>query len=277
MTLADAVRLFVEFPFLQRALLAALLVGVLCAALGVYVVLRGLSLIGDGLAHLSFAGVALGLALGVYPLPLAIVFAVVGALVIQALRSRELVRGDTAIGILFTAGLATGIVIVSRSRGLGTDVSSYLFGNLLAVTSTDLALIAGVATALLALLALFHKEFLYITFSEEAARLSGLPVGALNTVFTALTAVSIVVAARVVGILLVSALLVVPAAASLQWARSFRRAILASAGLGVASVLLGVLAATGYDLATGASIALASTALFAAALASRLALRGASA
>lgn len=262
----SAVDLFLAYPFLQRALLAALVVAVLCAVLGVYVVLRGLSLLGDGLAHISFAGVAIGLVVGIYPLGVALVAAIVGALAIHTLRARNVVRGDTAIGILFTAGLALGILLVSRHRGLGVDVTSYLFGNLLAVTAADLTLVSLIGTALVVVFGLMQKEFFYVTFNEEAARLSGLPVGLLNVLFTTLTAASIVMAARIVGILLVSALLVVPAATSLQFARSFRGAIALSVAFGLASVLAGVWAATEYGYATGASIALTSTLLFAAGL-----------
>lgn len=258
----SAVELFLNYPFLQRALLAALLVAVLCAVIGVYVVLRGLSLIGDGLAHISLAGVALGLVLGIYPLAVALVAAVLGALVIQLMRSREVVRGDTAIGILFTGGLAFGILLISQGRGTGVDLASYLFGNLLAINARDVWLIAGVAGVLLVVFAALRKEFFYVTFNEEAARLSGLPVAALNVVFTVLTAASIVVAARIVGVLLVSALLIVPAATSLQFARSFRGALALSVIAGGTSVVLGVFAAAQYGYPTGASVALASTALF---------------
>ena len=259
----SAIDLFLDHPFLQRALFAALVVAALCAALGVYVVLRGLSMLGDGIAHISFAGVALGLVLGIYPLGLALAAAILGALVIQALRSREVVRGDTAIGIIFTAGLALGILLVSRSRGLGIDLSAYLFGNLLAVSAADVVLVGLVAVALLAILLVLHKELLYVTFNEEAARLSGLPVAALNVLFTAATAASIVIAARVVGVLLVSALLIVPAASALQFQRSFRKTLVLSVAFGLVSVLAGIYAAAQYSLATGASVALAATALFA--------------
>lgn len=258
----SAIDLFLDYPFMQRALLAALIVAALCATLGVYVVLRGLSLLGDGLAHISFAGIALGLVLGLYPLALALVAAVLGALAIHALRSKEIVRGDTAIGILFTAGLAVGILLVSRNRGIGADLASYLFGNLLSVSAQDVVLVAGVAAVLLALLLLLHKELFYATFSEEAARLSGLPVGALNVVFMAATAASIVVASRIVGVLLVSALLIVPAATALQLGRSFRATLAWSVGFGLFSVAAGVFAAAQWGLATGASVALASTLVF---------------
>lgn len=258
--------LVLNYPFLQRALLAALVVAALSGLLGIYVVLRGLSLIGDGLAHISFAGVALGLSLGLYPLAFALGFAIVGALLIQALRASGKVRGDTAIGILFTAGLAFGIIIISKQKGFSVDLTTYLFGNILAVTNADLILVAAVALGLLVVFALLRKEFFYVTFSEEAARLSGLPVGALNVLFTALTAATIVVAARLVGVLLVSALLIVPAATSLQFARSFRFALVLSVLVGLASVLIGLYVAIAYGLATGASIALASAMLFGLAL-----------
>lgn len=242
-----------------------------------YVVLRGLSMIGDGLAHISFAGVALGLVLGIYPLAVALVAAVLGALAIHALRAKEVVRGDTAIGILFTAGLALGILLVSRSRGLGVDLSSYLFGNLLAVSAQDVVIVGAIAVLLLATLVLLHKELLYVTFNEEAARLSGLPVGMLNVLFTAATAASIVIAARIVGVLLVSALLVVPAATALQFGRSFRTTLILSITAGIASVLVGVWAAAEYGLATGATVALTATALFALSLVARRAIPQASA
>lgn len=265
----SAIDLFLDYPFLQRALFAALIVAALCATLGVYVVLRGLSMLGDGLAHISFAGVALGLVLGIYPLLLALVAAILGALAIHALRAREVVRGDTAIGILFTAGLAIGILLISRSRGLGVDLSSYLFGNLLAVTSRDVVLVASVASLLLIGLLVVHKELLYVTFNEEAARLSGLPVPALDVLFTAATAAGIVVASRVVGVLLVSALLVVPAATALQFGRSFRTTLFLSVAAGLTSVVAGVFVSAEFGLATGATVALAATALFALAVIGR--------
>lgn len=273
----SAIDLFLTYPFLQRALLAALVVATLCSLLGVFVVLRGMSMLGDGLAHISFAGVAIGLVAGLYPLALALAFAVGGALAIRWLQSRNILRGDAAIGVLFTGGLATGVAVVSSSGGLPVDVQSYLFGNILAVTPRDVVVVGVVAAALVATLVLLHKELFYLTFNEEAARLSGLPVGALNVLFTALTAASIVVASRVVGVLLVSALVVVPAATSLQFARSFRAALALSVVVGLVSVLVGSLAAAQWGLSTGATIALASTALFVLAVVARRVARRATA
>ncbi len=267
----SAIDLILQYPFMQRALLGAIVVAVLCGALGVYVVLRGLSMLGDGLAHVSFAGVALGLALGVYPLPLALAAAVGGAVLVHALRSRDILRADAAIGVLFTAGLSAGLVLVSATGGVGVSAEAYLFGNLLSVTTRDLAVVGGLGAAFLALLALLRKELLYTTLSEEAARLGGVPVDAISIAFMALTAASIVLAARIVGVLLVSALLVVPAASALQIARSFRSALAWSVTIALAAALAGTWAAAEFGLATGASIALASTILFAAVVATRAA------
>lgn len=250
-----------RYEYLQHAILGGLLVALVCAILGVFVVLRGLSLLGDGLAHVSFGGVALGLTLGLYPLPMALLFSVGGALAIHVLRERRIVRGDTAIGILFTAGLAFGILLVSRGN-VGGSVTSYLFGTILAVQATDLQVVVGVGAGLLLLLGLFQKEFFAMTYSEEAATVAGLPTRFLNVLFMALTAAAIVVASRMVGVLLVSALLIVPAAASLQLARGFRNAIVLSAALGLLAVALGFWVAIANGVAVGASIALSSCALF---------------
>lgn len=263
--------LFLQYGFLQRALLAALLVGVLSGVLGIYLVLRGLALLGDGLAHVSFAGVALGLIAGVFPLHLALLFAVAAGLGIQVLRDHGVAQSDVAIGIVFTAGLAAGVLLVSWDRGFNVDVLSFLFGSLLATTWGDVQLIAGMVALLLALLGLLHKEFFYVTFDEEAARLSGLPVGALNALFMALTAATIVLSARIVGILLVSGLVIVPAAASLQSAKSFTGAIARSVAVALAAVVFGLVVSVQAGLASGATIAVAAVVLFLAAAALRVA------
>lgn len=232
-------------------------------------VLRGLAMLGDGLAHISFAGVALGLFAGVWPLGIGILVAIAGALVIQWLRTAGIVTSDTAVGILFTAGLAAGVLIVSAGPGFSVDIMSILFGNILGVTPRALVLLAVLAGVLLVTLVLLYKEFLFVTFNEESARLAGLPVGVLNVVFMACTAASIVVATQVVGILLVSALVVVPAATALQGAKDFRGALLRSVGAGWLSVIIGLLVATEYGLASGGSIAAVSTLLFIASVAVR--------
>ncbi len=262
----SAVELFLDHPFLQRALFAALLIALVAAVLGVYVVLRRMALIGDGLAHVSLAGVAVGFVLGMYPLGWALAAALVGGLGVHVLMEREIVKSDTAIGIIFTGGLAVGILMLSAGRGLGVDTHDYLFGNLLAVTRLDVIIVAALGVLLLLVLTLLNKELFFITFSAEAARVAGLPVRVLDLLFTALTAVAVVVSVRIVGVLLVTALLVVPAASALQLARSFRAALVYSAVFGLVATLTGVWIAATYGTATGASIAVAAIALFLVAL-----------
>lgn len=269
----NAFDLLLQYEFLQRAVLAGVLVAVLCGLVGVFLVLRGLSLLGDGLAHMSFGGVALGLVAGLYPLGTAILFSVGGALAVHFLRERGIVKGDTAIGILFTTGLAFGILLISATQGFNVNTHSYLFGSILAIETSDLVVTSVVAAVLLVLLLLFYKELFYMTYSEEAARVSGLPVGLLNVLFVSLTACAIVAAARIVGILLVSALIVVPAATSLQVARSFRVALVLSVLVGVASVVVGMLLSIQQGYATGASVALTCVAFFVVALGAKTVLR----
>ncbi len=257
------------YDFMQRALVAGLLVAVVASVLGVFNVLRGMSLVSDGLAHVSLAGVALGLVLGLSPIWIALLAAVGGGLSIQALRARQLVKSDTAIGIIFSAGLAVGIALISHGGALNVNVGNYLFGSILAVTGTDLVTVAVAGAVVLAGLLVFYKEMLYLAFDEEAAHVSGLPVSTLNAAFTILTAIAVVLVVRIVGVLLVSALMIVPAAASLQVARSFRSALALSVGLGMASVVAGLYASFVMDVASGAAIALASTLVFVVVLVAR--------
>lgn len=252
---------FLRYGFLQDALLAGLMVAILGGVLGVFLVLRGMSLLGDGLAHLSFAGIALGLVAGALPLATAFVVSIAGAVAIHVMRERGLVKGDTAIGIIFTAGLAVGILLISLKRTL-VNVQSYLFGSVIAIGREDLWITAGVVALLLALVAIFYREFAYMTFSEEAARVSGLPVQFLNLLFVTLTAAAIVMAARLTGVLLVSALIVIPAATALQLRRGFHATLAWSVLLGAASVVVGLASSVAWDTAPGATIAVTSIVAF---------------
>jgi zinc transport system permease protein len=259
--LTDPFQQILHRSYLQHAFLGGLLVALICAILGVFIVLRGLSLLGDGLGHVSFGGVALGLLYGYNPIIMALAFSIGGALVIHLLRASRIVRGDTAIGILFTAGLSFGIMIVSHNN-LNANVSTYLFGTILGANAGELNIVFAVGAGLLVLLGLFQKEFFYMTFSDEGAKVAGLPVGFLNFLFMTLTAASVVVAVRIVGVLIVSALIIIPAASALQVARSFRTAIILSAILGLASVVGGFWLAIDGGYAVGASIAMTACAIF---------------
>lgn len=257
--------------YMQRAILAGLVVGVVCPAIGVYLVLRRLSLIGDGLGHASFAGVAGAWLFGIYPLLGAAVFALLGAVVIERLRSWRRDYGDLALAIVFYSGIALGVVLTGLSRRMNANLFGYLFGSILTVTRLDLLVIVTTGVAVLALLTLVRGELFALAYDEDLARVSGLPVSALNYLVVVLAAATVVAALRVVGILLVAGMLVIPVAASLQVARSFRQTMLYAVVFGVASVLAGLFGSYMLDLAPGGAIVLAAVLSFlAASLAGRV-------
>jgi zinc transport system permease protein len=244
---------FIQYAFMQRAFIAGILIAVLCAIIGLFLVLRRMALLGDGLAHISFGGIAAGMLFGFYPILSALVFSVLGALGIQKLKKMR-VYSDSAIAILFSFGLAMGVVLISFSRGFNADLMSYLFGSILAVNLTDIILIGGVGIAVLIVLFLFYKELFYITFDESSAKASGLPVEKLDTLLVILTAVIVVLSMRIVGILLVSSLIVIPSSTALLFSKGFKQTIVYSILIAIIAVILGLLLAYYFNLAAGGSI-----------------------
>ena len=224
------------YGFLQRAFLAGLLIAVACAVLGVFLILRKDAMIGHGLSHIAFAGVALGLFLKVLPLAAALVVAVGAALAIVNLKGRAGLHGDTAIGIFSSLGMALGILLASLARSFNVELMSYLFGDILAIEPLEVWLSVGLAAAVLVAVRVNYGKLLFMTFDRESARAAGIRVGRLDTLLMVLTAVTIVLGMKVAGILLVAALIVIPAAAGLQVAKSFRAAVAASAAVAVIGV-----------------------------------------
>lgn len=251
-----------QYGFMTRAMMAGTVAGLICPAIGVFLVLRRYSLLADSLAHISLAGVALGLLLGVYPVATALVVAVVAAVLIEWLRSERHIYGDATLAIFMASGLAFSLILLSLNRGLNANLFAYLFGSIIAVSTTDVLTIAGLGLLLGGLIALFYKELVYITFDEESARVGGLPVRAMNILLVVMAAVTVSVAMRVVGVLLVGALMVIPVVSALQLASSFRAVLLTSMGLGVLAVLSGLMAAYRFDLAAGGAIVLAALGIF---------------
>jgi zinc transport system permease protein len=245
-----------QYQFMQNALIAGALIAAICSVIGVFLVLRRMSLIGDGLAHISF-----GLFFWFYPLFSAFIFAVLAALGIERLK-RMKVYGDAAIAIFFSFGLALGVVLISLSKGFTVDLFSYLFGSILAVGGTDLLFMAALGILTLALVSVFYKELLYTTFDEDSAKASGIGVGRVNTMLIVLTALAVVASMRIVGILLVSSFIVIPASIALMLCRNFRQAILVSASIGIASSVAGLFASYYLDLAAGGAIVLVLVLLF---------------
>jgi len=260
---------FLEYAFLQRALVVGLLIAVACAVLGVFLVLRRDAMIGHGLSHITFAGVALGLLVRRLPLAVAFVFSVAAAWALVKLKSKAGLHGDTALAVLSSGGLALGIVLASVAKTYDAGLLSYLFGEILAISKGEVLLAAALTAAVVGIVLGLLNKLLFVTFDRESARASGLAVERLDTVLTVLTAVTIVLGMRVVGILLVSALIVIPAAAALQVATSFRGALLVAAAFAALSVVAGLMAAYALDLPASGAIVLVGLVLFGGATAFR--------
>jgi zinc transport system permease protein len=219
-------------------------------------------MIGHGLAHITFAGVALGLFLKIIPLGMALVVAVVAALGIMKLKEKAGLYGDTAIAILSSVGLAVGIVLATLAQSFNVDLFSYLFGDILAIEPSEVWLSVALAAVVVFVVILHYHRFMYMTFDHEAAKASGIKVGQLDILLTMLTAVTVVLGMKVVGILLVSALVVIPAAAGLQLASNFKKAIIFSSLIAVGSVLLGLFLAYYLDFPASGTIVILSFLFF---------------
>jgi ABC-type Mn2+/Zn2+ transport system permease subunit len=257
----------IHYGFMQRALLAGLIIGAVCAVVGVYVVLRGMSFIGAGIAHASFGGVAIGFVLGVNPMVTAVLFCLLVAWGIGAVARRGEVREDTAIGVFFAATMALGILVIGLTRGYQVDLYAYLFGSILAVSPADLWMSVALGVVVLATVGVLFKELLSITFDPEMAEVTGLPAGRLHYVLLALIALTVVLSMKVVGIVLVSALIVTPAAAAYQLTEDFRKMMALSVAAGLFATVGGLLLSYWLNTGSGATIVLLTTAVFLVALA----------
>lgn len=256
---------FLSFGFIQRALIAGSFIALICALLGVVLVLRRLSLIGDGLSHVTFSGVALGLFLNVYPLYVSLPIVICSSLGILRLADKARMYGDAAIGIVSSVGIAAGVMLASLGGGFNVDLFSYLFGNILSISGSEVASSIGLSIVVMAVIALYFNEILSITFDEEFARASGINTGRINAILVMLTGVTVVLTMKVVGIMLTSALLILPASTAFQLARGFRNAMAISAVTSVASVIAGILISFMMNLPTGATIVLLNAGFFLAA------------
>ena len=260
--LLDALRM----GFMQRALVAGTCIAVGCAGLGVFMVLRRQAMIGDGLAHFTFAAVGLGLFLGAAPLAVAAPLVVVVSLLILRLPEKTALLGDAAIGMISALGLAGGILLASLGHGFNVDLFSYLFGDILAVSRLEAVLAVLASLLVVGLIALNYHDLFALTFDPDQARVAGVRPGRLARLMAVLVGLVVVLGVRVVGTLLISGLLVFPAATALQVARGFRAALWLAALIAAASVLLGIALAFLLDLPAGAAIILLNALFFAAAL-----------
>ncbi len=251
-----------SYHFMQRALLAGTLIGIVCAIIGTYVVLKGLSFIGAGIAHASFGGVALGFFLKVNPVLTAVVFCLGTAWGIGLVSRKGGVREDTAVGVFFASTMALGILIIGLMQGYNVDLFGYLFGSILAVSSDDVWITLCLSAIVLLLVLAFFKELLFVSFDAEMAAVTGVPAARIYFLLITLMAITVVLSIKVVGIVLVSALLVTPAAAAYQLTEKFHRMMLYSVLIGIVSTVGGLLLSYALDTASGATIVLLSTLIF---------------
>ncbi|MEN3342728.1 MAG: zinc transport system permease protein [Actinomycetota bacterium] len=245
-----------DADFMRLAFATGAVVGILAPAVGFFLVQRRMSLIGDGIGHVAFAGVAAGYLLGVSPVATALVASVGGAVAIEWLRTRRRAAGDQALALLFYTGIAAGVVLVSAAGALNANLFAFLFGSILTVTRGDLLLVSILGVVGVALIALLYRALVAVALDEESARVSGIPVGTLNVVLAGLAGVTIAVSMRIVGILLIAALMVLPVIAASLVAWSIRSTILLAIALGLAAVFVGLAVAYYADLAPGGAIVL---------------------
>ena len=251
-----------EFLFMQRALTAAVLVGLLCGILGFFVVLRRLAFIGVGISHSAIGGVAIGILAGWNPLLSGAIFAVAVALGIALVSHSDYISEDSVIGGFFSASMALGIVLFSMKSGYQQDLFSYLFGNVLAISTGELVALAIGSAVIMGVILLTFKEHLLIAFDEEVAAAYGHKVGALNVLLLVLLALTVVIGVRLVGLLLIQALLVVPAAIAALCVTNFRWQLLLAASIGSVSGIVGLVLAYQLDIAPGGAIVLVAVTLF---------------
>ncbi|MGC5021890.1 metal ABC transporter permease [Micromonospora sp. DT47] len=251
-----------QYDFMWRALLGALVIGLAAPALGIYLVQRRLALIGDGIGHVALTGVGAGLLLNRSPVLVAVVAATLGAITIELVRARGRTSGDLALALLFYGGIAGGVMLVGLSDASSANLNAYLFGSLTTTSAADLTTIAVLGATIGVIMLALRPALFAVCHDEEYARVSGLPVRALNLLLAVTTAVTVTIAMRAVGVLLISALMVVPVATAQQVTRGFRSTMTAAMALGLFAAGAGVWVAASADTAPGASVVLLAIASF---------------
>lgn len=243
-----------SYGFVQKALASGIAVALICSFMGAFLVLRRYSLFGDGIAHVAFGGISVGLFLGVFPLWTAFIVSIFGGLGLQKLRQSTKISGDAAVAVVLVSGLSVGVILVSASGGFSVDLFSFLFGSILLISDEDTVMILAISAGIIAVLALLQKQFLQITFNEEQARLAGVPVTLLNYAFVILASVTVVTSMRLVGILLISALIVIPNISAMMFGKGFKKTIGISMCISVVSVVAGILLSYYYNVAPSGTI-----------------------
>jgi zinc transport system permease protein len=250
------------YQFFQNALLGGTIAALACAWVGLFLILRKEAMIGDGIAHTAFGGIALGLFLGINPILTALAVSVLAVLGISYMRRRGLAQSDSAIAVMLAVGFSTGLIIISLTGGFNVELFSFLFGSILTIDQIDLVIVSILGISTVLILGAFYKELLSMTFDEEDARLMGIPVRSLSLAFNLLVAITIVLSIKVIGVILVVALLVLPGLAALQLNLSFKKTTLVAIGFGVFSMVTGILLSAIYNVAASGVIVFTAAGIF---------------
>ncbi len=250
------------YSFMVRALVVGLMVSLCSALLGVSLVLKRYSMIGDGLSHVGFGALAVASALGFAPMSVAVPVVVGSAFLLLRVSERSKIKGDAAIGMISTGALAVGVLVLSLSKGMTTDINNYLFGSILAMSESDVWLSVVLAAAVLTMYALFYRKLFAVTFDETFARATGLKAGFFNALLATLTAVTVVLGMRMMGAMLISSLILFPAITAMRVCKSFHGVILCASLISVVCFMLGLMSSYLYNTPSGASVVVANILAF---------------
>lgn len=250
------------YGFMQRALVSGIAIALLCSVVGLFLVLRRYSLFGDAVAHSSFGGIALGLLLGIYPMWTAYVISIISALIITRIKQKFDISGEASVAILLSSGIAIGLILISISGGFSVDIFSFLFGSILLVSTEDTILILGLTGAILIVILLLYRELIYSTFNEEQAKVSGVPVEKINYLIVFIAGITVVTSIQLVGILLISALFVIPNVTAIMFGRSFKQTAILSISFAISAVVIGILISYLFDITPSGSIVMLSITIF---------------
>jgi zinc transport system permease protein len=251
-----------HYTFILHGLEAGIIVAIIAPIVGIFLVLKRYSLIADTLAHVSLAGIAIGLLTGISPVITSLGATIVASIGVERLRTSKTVYGESALALFLSGSLALAIVLLSLAHGFNTNLLNYLFGSIVTVTSGDVYLILGLAILVIIIISLFYKELLYITFDEEAAQVGGMPVRKMNILLIILSALVVSLAIPIVGVLLISALIVVPVVAALQLRKNFISTVIFAEIISIFSVIAGIFISFYLDLSAGGTIVLLMLAIF---------------
>lgn len=259
----EFIKSMLSYDFMVQAIIVGLLVTLCASLLGVSMVLKRYSMIGDGLSHVGFAALALAAALNVAPLKLAIPVCVIAAFLLLRLSSNSKIKGDQAVAILCSGSLAVGVMIISLSSGMNTDVNNYMFGSILSISAEDALITKIMAVIVIFMFIVFYNRIFAVTFDENFARATGTHAGIYNMILAILTAITVVIGMRIMGALLISSLVIFPSLTSMRICKTYKGVIITSLIVAVISFVTGFMISFGYDTPTGASIVCVNLALFA--------------